>query len=92
MISFLYYTIVTRLPINYDVKSHQNKNISFTKKIDNNNILNKFPLIKSYLRAGRKVNKNFFIDTKFETIDYCVIIITDKIVISFILINFSNLK
>ena len=77
--SLLYDTY--RLPRNYDVKSLQDNKISFTKNIDNINILNKLPpLIKGYLRAGGMVSKNFYIDTEFETIDFCVIMLTNKIV------------
>ena len=77
--SLLYDTY--RLPRNYDVKSLQDNKISFTKNIDNINILNKLPpLIKGYLRAGGMVSKNFYIDMEFETIDYCVIMLTNKIV------------
>jgi len=77
--SLLYDTY--RLPRNYDVKSLQDNKILFTKNIDNINILNKLPpLIKGYLRAGGMVSRNFYIDTEFETIDYCVIMLTDKIV------------
>ena len=77
--SLLYYSY--SLPRNYDVKSLQDNKILFTKNIDNINILNKLPpLIKGYLRAGGMVSRNFYIDTEFETIDYCVIMLTDKIV------------
>ena len=70
-----------RLPRNYDVDSLQNNQISLKKNFDNFTILNKLPpLIKGYLRAGGLVSKNFYIDREFETIDYCVIMLTEKIV------------
>ena len=70
-----------RLPRNYDVDSLQNNQISLKKDFDNFTIINKLPpLIKGYLRAGGMVSKNFFIDREFETIDYCLIMLTEKIV------------
>ena len=70
-----------RLPEDYDVKSLQSNEISFNKNINHSTTLNKLPpLIKGYLRAGGMVSKNFYIDTEFETIDYCVIMLTEKIV------------
>ena len=70
-----------RLPEDYDVKSLQSNEISFNKNINHPTILNKLPpLIKGYLRAGGMVSENFYIDTEFETIDYCVIMLTEKIV------------
>ena len=70
-----------RLPRNYDVDSLQNNQISLKKNFDNFTIINKLPpLIKGYLRAGGMVSKNFYIDREFETIDYCVIMLTEKIV------------
>ena len=70
-----------RLPEDYDVKSLQNNEISFNKNINHSTTLNKLPpLIKGYLRAGGMVSENFYIDTEFETIDYCVIMLTEKIV------------
>ena len=70
-----------RLPEDYDVKSLQSNEISFNKNINHSTILNKLPpLIKGYLRAGGMVSENFYIDTEFETIDYCVIMLTKKIV------------
>ena len=69
-----------RLPEDYDVKSLQNNEISFNKNINHSTTLNKLPpLIKGYLRAGGMVSENFYIDTEFETIDYCVIMLTEKI-------------
>ena len=70
-----------RLPEDYDVKSLQSNEISFNNNINHSTILNKLPpLIKGYLRAGGMVSENFYIDTEFETIDYCVIMLTEKIV------------
>ena len=70
-----------RLPEDYYVKSLQNHEISFNKNINHSTTLNKLPpLIKGYLRAGGMVSENFYIDTEFETIDYCVIMLTEKIV------------
>ena len=70
-----------RLPENYDVKSLQSNEISFNKNINHSTTLNKLPpLIKGYLRAGGMVSENFYIDREFETIDYCVIMLTEKIV------------
>ena len=70
-----------RLPEDYDVKSLQSNEISFNKNINHSTTLNKLPpLIKGYLRAGGMVSENFYIDTEFETIDYCVIMLTEKIV------------
>ena len=70
-----------RLPEDYDVKSLQSNEISFNKNINHSTILNKLPpLIKGYLRAGGMVSENFYIDREFETIDYCVIMLTEKIV------------
>ena len=70
-----------RLPEDYDVKSLQSNKISFNKNINHLTILNKLPpLIKGYLRAGGMVSENFYIDKEFETIDYCVIMFTKKIV------------
>ena len=70
-----------RLPEDYDVKSLQDNEISFNKNINHSAILNKLPpLMKGYLRAGGMVSENFYIDSEFETIDYCVIMLTEKIV------------
>ena len=70
-----------RLPKNYNVKSLQDNEISFNKNINQSTILNRLPpLIKGYLRAGGMVSENFYIDKEFETIDYCVIMLTEKIV------------
>tara|TARA_B100001741_G_scaffold40920_1_gene29205 strand:- start:3136 stop:4011 length:876 start_codon:yes stop_codon:yes gene_type:complete len=70
-----------RLPEDYDVKSLQSNEISFNKNINHLTTFNKLPpLIKGYLRAGGMVSENFYIDTEFETIDYCVIMLTEKIV------------
>ena len=70
-----------RLPEDYDVKSLQSNEISFNKNINQSTTLNKLPpLIKGYLRAGGMVSENFYIDREFETIDYCVIMLTEKIV------------
>ena len=70
-----------RLPEDYDVKSLQSNEISFNKNINHSTTLNKLPpLIKGYLRAGGMVSENFYIDMEFETIDYCVIMLTEKIV------------
>ena len=70
-----------RLPKNYNVKSLQDNEISFRKNIKHSTVLNKLPpLIKGYLRAGGLVSENFYIDREFETIDYCVIMLTDKII------------
>ena len=70
-----------RLPISYSVKSLQNNEISYGKNIKQSTILNRLPpLIKGYLRAGGMVSENFYIDKEFETIDYCVIMLTEKIV------------
>ena len=70
-----------RLPEDYDVKSLQSNEISFNKNINHSTTLNKLPpLIKGYLRAGGMVSENFYIDAEFETIDYCVIMLTEKIV------------
>jgi len=70
-----------RLPKNYKVKSLQNNELSPEKNIKQSIILNRLPpLIKGYLRAGGMVSENFYIDKEFETIDYCVIMLTDKII------------
>ena len=70
-----------RLPRNYDIYSLQDNQILLTNNIDHSTTLNKLPpLIKGYLNAGGMVSKNFYIDREFETIDYCVIMLTDKIV------------
>ena len=70
-----------RLPEDYNVKSLQSNEISFNKNINHSTILNKLPpLIKGYLRAGGMVSENFYIDNEFETIDYCVIMLTERIV------------
>ena len=70
-----------RLPKSYNVKSLQDNEILFEKNIEKSTILNRLPpLIKGYLRAGGMVSENFYIDTEFETIDYCVIMLTEKIV------------
>lgn len=51
------------------------------KNINHSLTLNKLPpLIKGYLRPGGMVSENFYIDAEFETIDYCVIMLTEKIV------------
>ena len=48
------------------------------------NILNRLsPLINGYLRSGGMVRKNFYIDKEFETVDYCVIMLTENIVIRY---------
>ena len=48
------------------------------------NILNRLsPLINDYLRAGEMVSKNFYIDKEFETVDYCVIMLKENIVIRY---------
>ena len=70
-----------RLPKNYNVKSLQDNKVSFGKKINHSTILHRLPpLIKGYLRAGGMVSENFYIDRQFETIDYCVIMLTEQIV------------
>ena len=70
-----------RLPEDYDVKSLQSNEISFSKNINHSTILNKLPpLIKGYLKVGGMVSENFYIDKEFETIDYCVIMLIEKIV------------
>ena len=70
-----------RLPKNYNVKSHQDNKISPRKNIKQSTIFNRLPpLIKGYLRAGGMVSENFYVDNEFETIDYCVIMLTEKIV------------
>ena len=70
-----------KLPRNYDVKSLQDNQISLINNIDNLTTLNKLPpLMKGYLKVGAMVSKDFYIDREFETIDYCVIILIDKIV------------
>ncbi len=69
-----------RLPKNYNVKSLQNNDISFGKNIKESTVLNRLPpLIKGYLKAGGMVSENFYIDKEFETIDFCVIMLTEKI-------------
>ena len=76
--SLLYHNY--RLPRNYDVGSLQDNQISLIKNINNFTVLNKLPpLIKGYLKAGGMVSKNFYIDREFETIDYCVIMLTDRV-------------
>ena len=63
------------------VKDLRPEKISINKKINHSTTLNKLPpLIKGYLRAGGMVSENFYIDKEFETIDYCVIMLTEKIV------------
>ena len=48
------------------------------------NILNRLsPLINGYLRAGGIVSNNFYIDKEFETVDYCVIMLTVNIIIRY---------
>ena len=70
-----------RLPRIYDINSLQDNKIWLNNNIDHFITLNKLPpLIKGYLNAGGMVSKNFYIDREFETIDYCVIMLTDKIV------------
>ncbi len=70
-----------RLPKSYSVKSLQDNEISYGKNIKRLPIFNKLPpLIKGYLRAGGMVSENFYIDKEFETIDYCVIMLTENIV------------
>ena len=70
-----------KLPKNYNIKSLQDNQISFRKNINHLTIFNRLPpLIKGYLRAGGMISENFFIDREFETIDYCVIMLTEKIV------------
>ena len=70
-----------RLPKNYNVKSLQDNEISSGKNIKQSTSLNRLPpLIKGYLRACEMVSKNFYIDKEFETIDYCVIMLIEKIV------------
>ena len=56
------------------------ENLTLFNGFVNRNLFLNHSLIKGYLRAGRKLNKNFFIDTEFEIFDYCVIMITNKIV------------
>ena len=51
------------------------------KYIDKFNILNKPPLkIEDYLKFLRIFSKHYYIDRKFQTIDYCVIMSIDQIV------------
>ena len=70
-----------RLPKNYNVKSLQDNKLSFGKNTNHSTILNRLPpLMKGYLRAGGMVSENFYIDRQFETIDYCVIMLTEQIV------------
>ena len=45
--------------------------------------MNKLPLlIKGHLKAGAMVSKDFYIEREFETIDYCVIILTEKLLVA----------
>ena len=70
-----------RLPKDYNVQSLQDNKISSGKNINQLSIFNRLPpLIKGYLRAGGMVSENFYVDNEFETIDYCVIMLTEKIV------------
>ncbi len=69
-----------RLPSNYEVKSLQDNYIFLIKNLDCDTILKKLPpLIKGYLKAGGMVSKDYYIDAEFETIDFCVIMLIDKI-------------
>ena len=66
--------------LNEDIQKLQDK-ISSGKNFNKSTILNRLPpLIKGYLKAGGMVSENFYIDKEFETIDYCVIMFTEKIV------------
>ena len=72
------------LPDEFSVKSLDTKIYpSYTEINSNINDLRTFvklpPLIKGYLRIGGKVSHDCFVDYKFNTIDLCVIVITDKI-------------
>ena len=72
------------MPEDYDVKSLQSNEISFNKNINHSTTLNKLPpLIKGYLRAGGMVSENFYIDREFETVDYCMIMLKENIVICY---------
>ena len=72
------------LPGELSVKSLDTKIYHYYTEIKSNtNDLRTFvklpPLIKGYLRIGGKVSHDCFVDYKFNTIDLCVIVTTDKI-------------
>ncbi len=72
------------LPDQLSVKSLDTKIYpAYTEINSKNNDLRTFaklpPLIKGYLRIGGRVSHDCFVDYKFNTIDLCVIVITDKI-------------
>ena len=89
-----YHKISDHLIIIHNNKEVKDNEISSGKNIKQSTILNKLPpLIKGYLRAGGMVNENFYIDKEFESIYYCVIMLTEKIVRLYLnkfYINMSN--
>ena len=71
------------LPNELFIKSIQS-NLDLSNKIAYNycekDIFNKLPpLIKGYLRAGGMVSKGYFIDYQFNTIDVCILMLTENI-------------
>ncbi len=65
----------------FNVKSLQ-KNYFHFQILQNEKMVfkNLPPLIKGYLRAGGMMSKDYFIDKKFNTIDFCVVVLIDQIV------------
>ena len=72
------------LPSKLKIKSTQINDTLFLDKKNNfcsQDIFNKLPpLIKGYLRLGGMVSSDYYIDYRFNTIDVCVLILTENIV------------
>ena len=71
------------IPNQLFIKSVQS-NLDLSNKIEYNycekNIFNNLPpLIKGYLRAGGMVSNEYFIDYQFNTIDICILLLTENI-------------
>ena len=71
------------LPLELKIKSTQlNDTCSKLKNYNysNKNIFSNLPpLIKGYLRVGGMVSSDYYIDYQFNTIDVCILILTDNI-------------
>ena len=72
------------LPSKLKIKSTQINDTLFLDKKNNfcnQDIFSKLPpLIKGYLRLGGMVSSDYYIDYRFNTIDVCVLILTENIV------------
>ena len=62
------------------IQTNLNSSFKFGYNYCEKNVFNNLPpLIKGYLRVGGMVSKGHFIDYQFNTIDICMVILTEKI-------------